>query len=85
MVTRIMLGRRRYWTGRTGRFRGARPALALPWYVRRRSSSPSAPVAVEPRGPAMQESALRHRFWMVPSNSRWVAIQTLRTRGKLLS
>ena len=69
MVTRIMLGPRRSWAGRTGRFRRARTGLALPWHVRWRSSTPSDPEAVESRDPAMQQRALRHRFWMVLSNS----------------
>jgi len=70
MVPSITLGRRRSWTGRTGRFRIARMALALPWYVMCRSSALTAPIAVESRGPAMQQRALRHRFWTVPPNSR---------------
>ena len=71
MVTRIMLGRRRSWTGWTGQFRRARTGLALPWYVFFRSSTPLGAVAAEPRDLAMQQRALRHRFWTVPSNSRW--------------
>jgi len=70
MVARIMLGRRRSRTGRTGRFRIARTSLALPGCVLFRSSTPFDAGAAEPLGPAMQQRALRHRFWTVPSNSR---------------
>jgi len=62
MVTRVTLGRRRSWSGRTGPFRIARAALALPRGVLFRRSNLLDAGAAEPRGLAMQRRALRHRF-----------------------
>jgi hypothetical protein len=62
MVTHVMFGRHESWTGRIGRFRTPRTAVALPWHVFFRSSTRLDAVAAEPRGPAMQQRALRHRF-----------------------
>ena len=62
MVPGITLGRHGSWTGRIGRFRIPRTALALPWQILFRSFTLLGAVAAESRGPAMQQRALRHRF-----------------------
>jgi hypothetical protein len=62
MVTRVTLGRRRSWSGRTGRFRIAGAAMALPGRVLFRRSNPLDAGAADPRGRARQRCALRHSF-----------------------
>jgi hypothetical protein len=62
MVTHLMLVRRWSLIGRTRWFRIARAALALPGRdsFRRIDTLDAGPP--EPRDPAMQQRALRHRF-----------------------
>jgi len=62
MNSHVMHGRHGSLAGRAGRFRIAWTAMALPWRVSSRSSTPSGAVATGPRGPAIQQRALRHRF-----------------------
>jgi hypothetical protein len=70
MVTRVTLDRRGSSTGRTGRVCIAQTALALPGRALFRRSNPLDAGVAEPHRPAMQQRALRHSFYVVPSTSR---------------
>jgi integron integrase len=70
-MTRITLGRCRASSDQTRRFRRARTASAVRRDLSGGNFTLISPVDSQPCGATTLQRALRHRFSMVPPNSRW--------------
>jgi hypothetical protein len=72
-MTRLTLGRRRASSGPTRQFRRARTASAPRQGTTWRGSAPIPDLGDQPHRASIPQRALRHRFSMVPPNSRSTA------------